>query len=195
MTQEQSLLKTAGSFLWELIKIFLLAMVIILPIRYFLVQPFFVRGASMEPNFLDGEYLVVDELSYQFREPERGEVIVFRFPGDTSQFFIKRIIGLPRETARIEDGQVIISNKEHPEGVLLNEAEYLPADLRTGGQVTITLGDNEYFVLGDNRSASSDSRSWGPLTEEAIVGRAWLRAFPFERFGVLMHESVGLLNL
>lgn len=195
MTQEQSLLKTAGSFLWELIKIFLLAMVIILPIRYFLVQPFFVRGASMEPNFLDGEYLVVDELSYQFREPERGEVIVFRFPGDTSQFFIKRIIGLPRETARIEDGQVIISNKEHPEGVLLNEAEYLPEDLRTGGQVTITLGDNEYFVLGDNRSASSDSRSWGPLTEEAIVGRAWLRAFPFERFGVLMHESVGLLNL
>ncbi|OGY34618.1 MAG: signal peptidase I [Candidatus Andersenbacteria bacterium RIFCSPHIGHO2_12_FULL_46_9] len=170
-------------------------MVIIVPIRYFLVQPFFVRGASMEPNFYDGEYLVVDELSYFLRDAQRGEVIVFRFPQNRSQFFIKRIIGLPGESVRINNGQVEIINDDFPAGVVLDEAQYLPGDMRTGGQIVVELGEKEYFVLGDNRPASSDSRSWGILGEDEIVGRAWLRAFPIDRLGVINFNRPGFVSL
>jgi len=183
-----------GRFFWELIKVFLLAMAIIVPIRYFLVQPFFVRGASMEPNFLDGEYLVVDELSYRLREPRRGEVIVFQFPNNPSQFFIKRIVGLPGERVEIEGGRVVIVNDRYPTGVVLDEAQYLPTGVRTGGITSVTLGEDEYFVLGDNRVASSDSRSWGLLDEGAIIGRAWIRAFPVDRFGVLEFSRPGFID-
>jgi signal peptidase I len=170
-----------GSFFWELLKAFILAMVIIVPIRYFLVQPFFVRGASMEPNFHDGEYLVVDQLSYRFREPKRGEVIVFRYPQDHSQFFIKRIIGLPGEDIRVADGRIMVKSSTYPSGVELEESEYIAQAIRTGGQLDVHLGNNEYFVLGDNRPASSDSRSWGAVSRDEIVGRAWIRAWPLDR--------------
>lgn len=188
------LLVAIGSFFWELIKVFLLAMAIIVPVRYFLVQPFFVRGASMEPNFQDGEYLVIDELSYRLREPRRGEVVVFRFPNNPRQFFIKRIVGLPGERVLIEEGQVRIVNDRHPNGVLLDEAQYLTEGATTGGAVTVALGEEEYFVLGDNRPASSDSRSWGVLKKAAIIGRAWVRAFPVGRFGVLEFPRPGFLG-
>jgi signal peptidase I len=184
-----------GKFFWELIKVFLLAMLIIVPIRYFLVQPFFVRGASMEPNFYDGEYLVIDELSYYLRDVKRGEVIVFRFPNNRSQFFIKRVIGLPGETMRISEGGVIMKNEDFPQGVLLDESQYLSESVRTGGQSTFELGEGEFFVLGDNRMASSDSRSWGVLTKEDIVGRAWIRAFPFSRIGVIDFTRLGFISL
>ncbi len=189
------MLRATALFFWELIKIFLLAMVIIVPIRYFLVQPFFVRGASMEPTFLDGEYLVIDELSYRLREPERGEVIVFRYPQSPSQFFIKRIIGLPGETVTVENGHVVIHNLQHPEGVVLDESSYLDAAVRTGGNLTLRLSATEFFVLGDNREASSDSRSWGALPRDDIIGRVWLRAFPFTRWGVMHWERPGFVNL
>lgn len=182
-------------FGWELIKIFLLAMVIIVPIRYFLVQPFFVRGASMEPTFLDGEYLVIDELSYRLREPQRGEVVVFRYPQSPSQFFIKRIVGLPGETVTIADGQVVVKNGAHLAGAVLNEAGYLEEEVRTGGQVTTQLKDDEYFVLGDNRPASSDSRSWGVLPRHDIIGRTWFRAWPLGRWGMIPWEQPGFVNL
>lgn len=188
-------LKMAAGFFWELIKVFLLAMAIIVPVRYFLVQPFFVRGASMEPNFTDGEYLVIDELSYRLREPRRGDVVVFQYPGNKSQFFIKRLVGLPGETVEVGQGQVLIKNKIHPQGVLLDETQYLPGDVRTGGSVSITLQDDEFFVLGDNRPSSSDSRSWGVLEREAIVGRAWLRAFPVDRLGVIPLARPGFLGI
>lgn len=187
--------KGVALFFWELIKVFLLAVVIIVPIRYFLVQPFFVRGASMEPNFSNGEYLVVDELSYRFREPQRGEVVVFRFPAQPSQFFIKRIVGLPGDTVRIEEGRVVIHNTDHPEGAVLDESLYLPGQTRTGGQNAVELGPHEYFVLGDNRAASSDSRMWGVLPHAAIIGRTWIRAFPFDRFTFLTFERPGFINL
>jgi signal peptidase I len=189
-----NVLASAGRFFWELIKVFLLAMAIIVPIRYFLVQPFFVRGASMEPSFQDGEYLVVDELSYRLREPRRGEVIVFRFPNNPSQFFIKRIVGLPGEQVSIREGRVTIFNDRYPTGVVLNEAEYLADNVRTGGVVSVTLGPDQYFVLGDNRPASSDSRTWGLLAEEEIIGRAWIRAFPVDRLGVLDFSRPGFLE-
>lgn len=184
-------------FFWELIKTFLIAMAIIIPIRYFLVQPFFVRGASMEPTFHDGEYLLIDQLSYRFREPRRGEAIVFRYPNDPSQFFIKRIIGLPGESVTIEGGQVVIHNEQLKDGAILDESQYLDASIRTGGQVDLQLGEDEFFVLGDNRPASSDSRSWGIMPRANIVGRSWIRAFPFDRltfFGVDMPGFVSLSN-
>lgn len=168
------------AFAWETIKVVVISLAIILPIRYYLVQPFFVKGASMEPSFIDGDYILVDELSYRFREPERGEVIIFRFPQQPSQFFIKRVIGLPEETVQIKDNGVTIFNEQNPEGFMLNEP-YLSPDQRTQGVSTVRLDGNEYFVLGDNRLQSSDSRRWGPVNKELIMGRAFLRPWPFTR--------------
>lgn len=170
--------RTFGAFVWETAKIVVIALLIILPIRSFIAQPFFVRGASMTPNFQDGEYLVINEITYRFNEIQRGDVVVFRFPDDPSQFFIKRIIGLPGETVRVQNGRVEIVNRQNPAGVVLNEP-YITES--TPGNVEIKLDKNEYFVLGDNRDASSDSRRWGPLSEHLIIGKAWVRAWPIER--------------
>ena len=164
-------------FIWEISKIVIIALLIVVPIRYFVFQPFFVRGQSMEPNFHGGDYLIVDELSYQFRAPERGEVVVFKYPNDPSQRYIKRIVGLPGETIKIESGKVFIHQDGEPSS--LNELDYLSQVVYTPGDVQITLSKDEYFVLGDNRSLSADSRRWGPLPEEDIIGRVFLRAWPF----------------
>ena len=164
-------------FIWEISKIVIIALLIVVPIRYFVFQPFFVRGQSMEPNFYQGDYLIIDELSYQFRAPQRGEVIVFKYPNDPSQRYIKRIIGLPGETIKIQEGQVFIY--QDGEMQALDELAYLSQFSQTLGDVQMTLDKNEYFVLGDNRSVSADSRRWGVLPEENIVGRVFLRAWPF----------------
>lgn len=172
---------TTLSFIWELAKILIISLAIIIPIRLFLVQPFFVRGASMEPNFEDGQYLIIDELSYRFSTIKRGEVVVFRYPQDPSQYYIKRIVGLPGEKIEIKDDKISIYNDEFPAGILLDESEYLSSGKITGGTLEIVLDENEYFVLGDNRAHSSDSRRWGPLPQKYIVGRAWIRAWPFSQ--------------
>ena len=164
-------------FIWETIKVVVISLAIILPIRYYLVQPFFVKGASMEPNFEDGDYLLVDELSYRFYAPERGDVVIFRYPLDQSQFFIKRIIGLPSETIEIKDNTVTIYNKNKPEGFILKE-NYLAIEQKTFGSSVAKLDDNEYFVLGDNRFQSSDSRRWGMVNRSLITGKAFLRPWP-----------------
>ncbi|MEK7603589.1 MAG: signal peptidase I [Patescibacteria group bacterium] len=169
------------AFIWETIKVVVISLAIILPIRYYLVQPFFVKGASMEPNFEDGDYLLVDELSYRFSEPARGDVIIFRYPGDKSQFFIKRVIGLPGETIEIKNNEVMIYNVDHPDGFVISE-EYLDAVQETLGNMLMRLDGNEYFVLGDNRLRSSDSRRWGPVNKTLITGKAFIRAWPFNRF-------------
>ena len=137
----------------------------------------------MEPNFENGEYLLIDELSYYFRLVERGEVVVFHYPLDTSKYYIKRVIGLPEEIVEIKNSQVIIYNDEYPGGLTLNES-YLPKNLTTNGQIKEKLGKDEYFVLGDNRSASYDSRRWGVLPKNDIVGRVWVRAWPFSRAAI-----------
>ena len=166
------------AFIWETIKVVVISLAIILPIRYYLVQPFFVKGASMEPNFEDGDYLLVDELSYRFSAPERGDVIIFRYPIDPSQFFIKRIIGLPGETVSIKDNTVTIYNEDKPKGFVLGES-YLADEQKTLGNIVTTLDENEYFVLGDNRLQSSDSRRWGVVNKSLIIGKAFLRPWPF----------------
>lgn len=174
------------SFIAELIKFALIAIVIVIPVRLFIAQPFIVSGASMYPTFEDGEYLIVDELSYRFTEPERGDIIIFRFPRNPSKYFIKRIVGLPNETIRITDSNITVTNDEHPEGFVLAEP-YL--DVETIGARPITLGSDEYFVLGDNRPASSDSRIWGPLPRDLIIGRALMRLLPIARAAVLPGEE------
>lgn len=168
----------------EFVKFLLIASAIALPIRYFIAQPFIVKGASMVPTFENQEYLVIDELSYFLRAPKRSEVIVFRYPLDTRQFFIKRIIGLPGETVEIKDGKVKISPADGKDGFVLDEA-YLPQGLRTEGNIKVTLGAEDYFVLGDNRAQSSDSRIWGVLPKSLITGRTLLRAWPVSRAGLL----------
>ena len=164
------------SFLLETIKIVILAIIIVFPVRYFIFQPFFVQGISMEPNFFNSDYLIVDEITYRFRDPQRGEVIVFKYPQSPAQRYIKRIIGLPGETVIIENGQITIINGN--EKFILDESGYLP-DSYTSGEIKASLSENEYFVLGDNRAFSSDSRRWGSLSEEFIVGKVYLRAWPF----------------
>lgn len=158
-------------------KIVIISLAIVLPIRYFLIQPFFVRGASMEPSFDDGQYLIVNEIGYRLDEPKREDVVVFKFPNDTSQYFIKRIVGLPGETVEVKNGEVIIYNQDFPKGMILSELNYQIKGM-TFGEIKIILGKGEYFVLGDNRQASFDSRQWGALSGENIIGRVWLRAWP-----------------
>jgi len=159
-------------FVWEILKIVIIALVIVIPIRYFLFQPFIVKGQSMEPNFEDSNYLIVDELSYRFRDPQRGEVVVFRYPRNVSQRFIKRIIGLPGEKIEIEAGVVMVNGK------ILDESKYLLLGVQTSGDIQISLDENEYFVLGDNRISSFDSRQWGTLPRKNIIGRVYFRAWP-----------------
>jgi len=179
-------LKSVFKFSWDIIKVAVMALVLAGLVRYFLVQPFFVEGASMEPNFENGEYLLIDELSYYFRPVERGEVVVFHYPLDTSKYYIKRIIGLPEETVEIKNSQVTIYNDEYPNGFALNE-DYLPKSLVTDGQIKEKLGKDEYFVLGDNRSVSYDSRRWGVLPKNDIVGRVLVRAWPFSRVAIFSY--------
>ena len=133
---------------WEFARAVIISIVIVIPVRMYIAQPFIVDGASMEPNFAGGDYLIIDELTYNFiNEPQKGEVVVFRYPQDPSKFFIKRIVGLPGEEL-VVDG------------------------------VEWKMGENEYFVMGDNSRFSLDSRSWGALPRENITGRALLRLWP-----------------
>ena len=167
------------SFVFETGKTLLIALLIVVPLRLYVAQPFFVRGASMEPTFSNGDYLVIDELTYRFREPVRGEVIVFRFPGDPSQFFIKRVIGLPGDTVVSENSQIFVERS--------GEKQALPEPYirsQTPDDFRMTVGPNEYIVLGDNRGASSDSRRWGVLPKGNIVGRVLVTVWPVEEFSV-----------
>jgi len=162
--------------LTEIVRFALLAIIIVVPIRMFIAQPFIVSGASMDDTFENGQYLIVDQLSYYVNEPARGDVVIFRYPRDPSKFFIKRVIGLPGDTVSIEESEVTITNETYPNGLTLNEP-YVKSMEATAPFAEV-LGPREYFVMGDNRDQSSDSRVWGVLQEERIIGRAWLRLFP-----------------
>jgi len=170
-------MKSFLAFVWEITKIIIIALLIVIPIRYFIFQPFFVKGQSMEPNFENGDYLIIDQISYRFRDPQRGEIVVFKYPQAPSQRYIKRIVGLPGETIEVKDGQVIIFNEKGRQ--ILDEGNYLPPGTFTPGEIKVILAKDEYFVLGDNRISSADSRRFGPLPRENIIGRVFLRAWPF----------------
>jgi len=166
--------------LLEVFEILAIVLVSIYIIYGFIAQPFLVQGASMEPNFGSGDYLLVDEISYQFRDPVRGEVIVFKNPNNPSEFYIKRVIGLPGEEVLVNDGSVVI------DGELITE-DYINEDYLSSGEYVFLLEDDEYFVMGDNRPRSFDSRSWGPLEESFIVGVARFRFWPPSNYGVLAY--------
>lgn len=178
--------------LTEIVQFALIALLIVLPIRWFIAQPFIVSGASMEETFSSGEYLIVDQLSYQFDDPEPGDVVVFRYPRNPSTFFIKRIIGEPGDTITIDGNVVTITNDAYPSGLVLDEP-YINS-MAPNTFLNETLGEREYFVMGDNRDQSSDSRVWGVLQEENIIGRAFVRLFPFDQVDVLpgANERSGL---
>jgi signal peptidase I len=186
--------KKNGSFWKEIIFYTLFALLIVIPIRTWIAQPFIVNGSSMDTTFRDGEYLIVDELTYQLRDPKRGDVLIFKYPEDKSKYFIKRLIGLPGETVDIKSDSVRIINTANPKGVVIDEP-YLHS--RTFGNTTVTLAADEYFVMGDNRLVSSDSRVWGPLPKEDLVGRPFVRLLPITKIdlfpGMISSSTYGKL--
>lgn len=159
----------------EMVKFIFLSLLIVIPIRVFIAQPFVVSGESMFPTFKNGDYLIIDEISYKLKNPERGDVTVFRYPNDTKKFFIKRIIGMPNETVQIENNKITIFNSQNPNGFVLKEP-YIKniAD----NNLSFALKENQYFVMGDNRPNSSDSRYWGPVEKELLIGKAFVRLLP-----------------
>lgn len=173
--------ETSDNFFTELLKFVLIAAVIVIPLRLFVAQPFIVSGASMDPTFHNGQYLIVDELSYRLTAPSRGDVIIFRYPKNTKEFFIKRIIGLPGETVKIRSGVVQVVETNGTDVVL--DEPYV-VNQGNGGDHTYAIPSGQYFVLGDNRPESSDSRTWGLLPASNIVGRAFLRLLPINYFGI-----------
>lgn len=166
---------------FDLLKFAILAFIIVMPIRAFVAQPFIVSGSSMIPTFKDGQYLIVDEISYRLEKPKRGEIIIFKAPPEPSKYYIKRVVGLPGETVVINGSDVYIKNAEHPAGFKLDEPYVTHPSYN---DMTVTLTNTQYFAMGDNRAASSDSRSWGPLPEKNIVGRALIRLFPLREINL-----------
>ena len=183
------------NFVFELVKIVIISLVIIIPIRYFLIQPFYVKGASMEPSFYDHEYLIIDEITYRLNEPKRGDIIVFRYPRNPQEFFIKRVIALPGEKVQIKDGVVYVSNDDNPNGFILDES-YLGDGVKTYSMSDdlVHVGKNEYFVLGDNRNSSKDSRSFGTVNKSFLMGKVWLRGWPFDRINIFRSHEYQYLN-
>lgn len=167
----------------ELIRFTLIALIIVIPIRFFIAQPFIVSGTSMFPTFHNKDYLIVDEISYKLSEPHRGDVVIFKYPKDTTKYFIKRIIGLPGETISIKAGKITIKNADHLNGIVLDEPYIENHSEDSMGEKI--LGADEFFVMGDNRTASSDSRYWGTLPRKLMTGRALLRLFPFSDIHVM----------
>lgn len=182
--------ETKSSF-WEIVRFVAITLAIVIPIRAFVAQPFIVSGSSMVPTFEDGQYLIVDELSYLFRDPKRGEVIIFRYPKDPSKFFIKRVIGLPGETVKIHDNKVTITSGNR---IFALDEKYIKNEEETLEPMQRKLGTHEYFVLGDNRNASLDSRFWGPVDRSLIRGRVLLRLLPPTKFGYLPGDATSVNN-
>ena len=179
--QKKNQEKTTWQSFWELVRFAFIALIIVIPIRVFIAEPFVVSGSSMVPTFENKNYLIVDKISYKLNDPKRDDVVVFRYPGDTTKFFIKRIIGLPNETVDIKGNDVFITNEKYKEGFKLDQ----PFVKNLANNDThFELKNDEYFVLGDNRSASSDSRYWGAVKRNLLSGKAFLRLLPISKIDI-----------
>jgi signal peptidase I len=182
------IVRRLGAFFFDILQVVVFAIALFLFMYLLVFQPHKIKGDSMQPNYPDGEYLLTDKVTYRFNEPKRGDVVVFEAPGGGGDEYIKRIIGLPGETVSVRDGKVYVNNQ------LLNEA-YLSQTLFTSGGVflennsSVIVPTNEYFVLGDNRPYSSDSRAWGFVAKRKISGRAWLIYWPPQKAGVVAKVS------
>ena len=184
------ILGSIGSFIYSFTETVLISLVLAIVLYLFIMTPHEVVGNSMHPTYKNGEFLMANKISYKFSEPQRGDVVIFKY-SDT-QDFIKRIIGIPGDKVMIKDGKIYINDE------LLDESNYL-ADtvISNGGSYihegqTITVNEEQYFVCGDNRTNSSDSREFGPVDESKIKGKAWIVFFPFNEFRLVQHETYPL---
>ncbi|PKN02769.1 signal peptidase I [Candidatus Dojkabacteria bacterium HGW-Dojkabacteria-1] len=181
---------SVGSFISSFIETVVVALVLAVVLYLFIMTPHEVVGNSMHPTYKNGEYLMANKITYRFTEPQRGDVVIFKY-SDT-QDFIKRVIGIPGDEVMIKDGSIYIN------GDKLNEGNYLADSVITNGGSyihegqSITVPEGQYFVSGDNRPNSSDSREFGPISKERIKGKAWIVYFPFSEFRLVTHESYGL---
>ena len=187
----QELKPKEKGFFREMVEFALIALLIVVPFRVFIAQPYVVNGASMDPTFKTGDYLIVDQLTYRFSTPARGSVLIFKYPKDPSFYFIKRVIGLPLETVVINGGEITIKNAAHPGGFVLEEPYVQFAKVEDSSH---TLKEGEYFAVGDNRLGSADSRMWGPVPSEDIVGRPIIQLFPLSNLRILPGDKTALLN-
>ncbi|MBI5134736.1 signal peptidase I [Candidatus Uhrbacteria bacterium] len=210
MDGQKGAMREGLNFIWELVKIILISIALIVPIRLFLVQPFYVQGASMYPNYIENDYLLIDEITYGLRSPVshkalaggrmplRGETIVFRCEiaqcgNSRGDYLIKRVIGLPGETVVLSDNGVTIKNKEYPQGVRLQEPYIAPGrGYFAQDESDYMLSSNQFFVLGDNRDVSFDSEDFGPIPFTAIVGKVFFRGWPFTRVTIVTTPSYPL---
>lgn len=174
--------KTGSQSFWEIVRFALLALAIVIPIRLFIAEPFVVSGSSMFPTFKNNDYLIIDKLSYRLGDPKRDDVVVFKYPNDTKKYFIKRVIGLPGETVKISGSTVTIFNDGNKNGFNLDQPYVETPD---NNDLKYELKDDEYFVMGDNRTGSSDSRFWGPVKKDLLTGRALLRLLPIQHVDIL----------
>lgn len=178
------LIKEATNLVMDFLETIVVALSIFVVVYLFLVQPHEVKGSSMEPNFHNNEYILTDKISYRFSEPKRGDVVIFKSPKNPEVDYIKRIIGLPSEQVKIQNGSVYINDKKLGEPYLEETTILYPGSFMQEG-IEITIPANEYFVFGDNRSHSSDSREFGPISRNLIIGRAFMRYWPLPKFGLL----------
>lgn len=178
------ILRGIFSFVLDFLETIVVALSIFVVVYLFFFQPHEVKGASMESNFHDGEYILTDKISYRFRLPKRGEVIIFKAPKNPDIDYIKRIIGLPGETVKVEGGAVYVNGNKLVEPYIHDQTVILGNGFLSEGR-NITVPQNEYFVMGDNRPHSSDSREFGPILKDSIIGRAFLRYWPLSEFGTV----------
>jgi signal peptidase I len=177
-----NILRRLGAFFLDVFQVIVFAISLFLFMYLLLFQPHKVKGDSMQPNYPNAEYLLTDKVTYRFNEPKRGDVIVFKPPPAPEDEYIKRIIGLPGDRVKVEGGKVYINSK------VLRE-DYLSSTLYTSGGTFLPDGDeitvpkDNYFVMGDNRPYSSDSRSWGFVPKANITGRAWFIYWPPNKIG------------
>ena len=177
-----------------------IALSIFVIIYFFAFQPHEVSGHSMDgiANFQDGQYILTDKISYRFSEPKRSQVIIFDSPVRKGEAYIKRIIGLPGERLMLSDNKIYIYNKEHPDGVVLDESAYLSPSVVTTGEnflhegEVVTIPDDSYFVMGDNRPHSSDSRQWGFVKRDTIKGKSYFRYWPANQMSLIKRPPTNL---
>lgn len=170
--------KKHGMYLGEILESVAIAVILAVIIRFFLFQPFYIPSGSMEPTLKPGDRIIVNKLIYRYSQPKRGDIMVFKYPRDPARDFIKRTVGLPEETVEIKDSKVYINNKEIPQ-------PFLEPGLKFGSFGPVEVPEGSYFMMGDNRNNSEDSRVWGTLPRENIVGKAMFIYWPLSRIGMV----------
>jgi signal peptidase I len=183
MRAEEQAGSRSKSIVREFVETIVITFLIYFLIRTFLFENYRVLGHSMDPTLENNQFLVVNKLGYRLHDPERGDIIVFRDRGSDERKLIKRVVGLPGEVVEISDGQVFVDNRALDEVYIANQGRY--------SQPPLQIPEGNYFVLGDNRNNSSDSRNWGTLPRDWVVGKAWVSYWPPRLWGIIPHEVYG----